>query len=916
MMSNSATTIKNNVNNDKVAITKTVSELQLQLQNIFNSNLLDHDFTLLNGFLTFVHSKLETFLDTSLDLIVKAAATGNTNQTKQFNLGVDNIMNLLTLSWEKLWNPVFRWFQIWHQSLVFINDPKKIKYPEFRRLNVHLTKFNTVLTDIYTKVSKTLLINYNVEEVIPFEVIFKGLPIFDQLNSEVDQQLKDNDTRLKVTKETTLLVPGLKLIFHRCILYTGCINKYKCIMGRTNTNNFISDFKLSLQYINNAIKLLPTLGESFYQRSLVELQCNHVGLTIHDLLRASLASIPDGQALNSYQGIMLNPENPTNKKLKNLIATIYIDSLRNPEKLLNREIIEYFPLAIIGSKINPASWVDPDKRHILQGSRISLKQLEMMFFEKISTRYIRNMELILKNLLTLFSAFQMQVIQWQKTANIRNISLTELENYDLSLLNFIFKYIGVVIDKVILKGWDKELNSSEYLGIIKIIFLWLQTNKFALEYSQSDPLFNQELALLLNSIVLSRITKNVLFKEENVLVKRGYIFEEEIMLRGFTCIAIPKFVGTNDEDIYKSDSTIERFYGKVPEGENPTTKAENYIRLESIVILGKQFMKYNKCDITLNKETGQYIIPVGLVQKVGVKTASKNIITLEKANPKRGILKLKSKVDTLNKANDTNDSVLSFDEIEAKLRENQQRQSAEWGYSGSSAVAPSSINVKPSFDMKPSSVSANDGSKTPSPVDTHEEMTDSRNALNRAEPQATQVRESQYNASVEESFQNLSLSTSNISRKTSKPGKENVPDQFSLNYNSNPPFPSYPSPMVSNTSPLMGYSNKQFPNNSFYPMPNNTQDLYFSNPGYPISNHVNPAQYAVPSSMAYPYSGYDYQNQPSIPYPNAEPQLRSQYWNNNSNVVNNNGTNITPNMIPNSNQMMSQGYQPYPPTTS
>ncbi|CAL9737178.1 nonsense-mediated mRNA decay factor Ebs1p [Monosporozyma servazzii] len=915
MMSNSASTIKNDVNNDKVAIAKSISELELQLQNIFNSNLLDHDFTLLNGFLTFVHSKLENFLDSNLNLIIEATTDDKINQAN-FNLGVDNIMNLLTLSWEKLWNPVFRWFQIWHQSLVSVNDPRKIKYPEFRRLNVHLTKFSTIITEIYAKVSKTLFINYNVEKVIPFELIFKGLPIFDQLGSEVKGQLKENDTRLQITKVSTLLIPGLKLIFHRCILYVGCINKYKCIMSRANTNNFISDFKLSLQYINNSIKLLPTLGESFYQRSLVELQCNHVGLTIYDLLRASLASIPDGQALNSYQAIMLNSENPTNKKLKNLIATIYIDSSSNPEKLLNREIIEYFPLAIIGSKINPNSWVDPDKKHTLQGSRISLKQLEMMFFEKISTRYIRNMELILKNLLTLFSAFQMQVIQWEKTANIRNISLTELENYDLSLLKFIFKYIGVVLDKIILKGWDKELNSSEYLSIIKIIFLWLQTNKFALEYSQSDPLFNQELALLLNSIVLSRITKNVLFKDENVLVKRGYIFDEEIMLRGFTCIAIPKFVGTNDEDIYKLDATVERFYGKIPEGEHPTTKAENYIRLESIVILGKQFMKYNRCDIILNKETGQYIIPVGLVQKLGVKTASKNIITLERANPKRGILNLKKKANTQNRANDVNDSVLSFDEIETKLRENQQRQSAEWGYSGSSAVAPSNINVKPSFDMAPSSVSTNDESKTPSPVNSYKEITGSRNDAKRTESQITQARESTYKIPVEESFQKLSLSTSNISGENPKSEKENIPDRFKLNYGSNPPFSSYPSAMASNASILMEYPNKQYPNNSFYPMPNNAQDLYFSNPGYPMTNQISPAQYAMPSSMAYPYSGYDYQNQPSMSYPSTEPQLRSQYWNNNSNIVNNNATNINPNMMSNSNHMMSQGYQHYPPTSS
>lgn len=912
MMSNSATTIKDNVNNDKFVISKAISELELQLQNIFKSNVLNHDFTLLNGFLTFTRSKLGNFLKVNLDLIIKSTTKNATNQP-QFQLGVDNIMNLLTLSWEKLWNPIYRWFQIWHQSLVSINDPRKIKYPEFRRLNAHLTKFNNVITDIYSNVFKTLLVTYNVEKVIPFDAIFKDLPVFDQVNANIQEQLKEADSRLEIAKDSTELIPGLKLILHRCVLYLGCTQKYKSIMTRTNANNFISDFKLSLQYISNAIKLLPTLGESFFQRSLVELQCKHVGLTVYDLLRASLASIPSAQALNSYQSIMLNPENPVNNKLKNLIATIYIDSISNPDKLVNREIIEYFLLAIIGSKISPASWVDSNKRHNLQGSKISLKQLEMMFFEKIATRYIKNMELILKNLLTLFSTFQMQVIQWEKTANVRNIELTRLENYDISLLKFIFKYIGIVIDKVILKGWDKELSSFEYLGMVKIIFLWLQTNKFALEYSQSDPLFNQKLALLLNSIIQSRITKNVLFKDENILIKRSYIFEEEIMLRGFTCITIPKFVGTNDEDIYKSDATVERFYGIVPGGEKLTTKAENYIRLESIVILGKQFMKYNKCDITLNKETGQYIIPVGLIQKIGVKTAPKSIITLEKANPKRGVLKLiKKKTKVLGKEMEGDDSALSFDEIEAKLRENQQRQSAEWGYSGSSVVAPSSINVKPSFDMTPSAVSGKDDSKTPSPVNTSEKIKIVRNNINRNEANDSQLMEPKQGAPIEQSFQKLSIADS--TNKNSLSEEENIPDQLTFNYDTNLAFSSYPSDMASNATPFAGYSDRPFPDQPFYPMSSNSQNLYSKNLAYPMASPVNPSQYAMPPSIPYPLPGY--QHQPQVFYSNAGPQLRSQYWNNSNNSINNDESNFLPNVMSNSNQFMSQGYQPYPPTTS
>ena len=439
-----------NVNNDKVVIAKAISELEVQLQNIFKSDVLNHDFTIFSGFLTFAQSKLTIFLDSNLTVFIDTVKDQKSQNAIQ--IAVDNIMTLLTLSWEKLWNPIYRWFQLWHQSLVSVNDSKKIKYPEFRRLNSHLSKFNKVVNEVLMKIIDNILLNLNVEDVVPYRILIKNIPILNEINLKIKKENIEgnNYKRIKVIKDKPVLIQGIMLIFHRCLLYMGCINKYKSIIAKASPHNYMTDFKLSLKYIDTSIILLPSIGESYFQRSLIDLQCNHIGLAVYDLLRASLSSFLDGQALSLYQAIMYNMESPLNNKLKKLISSTYMDALNNTEKLVNREIIEYFPLALIGSKLSSKAWMDSNNKLNLNGSKISLKQLEMMFFEKVSTRYNKNMELILKNLLVLFGSFHLQVIQWLQTPNIRNVSLNELENHDLSLLKFIFKYIVTVMDKVIL----------------------------------------------------------------------------------------------------------------------------------------------------------------------------------------------------------------------------------------------------------------------------------------------------------------------------------------------------------------------------------------------------------------------------------------------------------------------------------
>lgn len=912
---------KEYVNNDKVVITKTISELEIQLQNIFKSDVLNHDFTILNGFLIFAQSKLMNFLDSNMNLFINTVRE-NKNQN-DIQVGIDNIMTLLTLSWERLWNPIYRWFQSWHQSLVSVKDSKKIKYPEFRRLNSHLSKFSKMVNGQFMKLMDNILSNLNIEDIIPYRIFIKNTPILNEIDLKIKEENveKDKDKRIKIVKDNLVLIQGVILIVHRCLLYLGCVIKYKSIMIKASPNNFMTDFRLSLKFIENSIILLPSLGESYFQRSLIELQCNHIGLTVYDLLRASLSSFPHGQALSLYQAIMYSIESPLNKKVKKLISSIYMDSLNNSEKLINREIIEFFPLALIGGRLFPEVWADSNNKLNLDGSKVSLKQLEILFFEKVSTRYSKNMELILKNLLLLFGSFHLQMIQWLKTSDIRHVSLSKLEVYDLSLLKFIFKYIVTIIDKVILNHWDKDLNNFEYLAIVRIIFLWLQTNKFALDYSQDDPSFNQKLALLLNSIIQSRITKNVLYNDENILVKRQYIFEEEIMLRDFACITIPKFVGISDEDMYKQGTSIDRFYGHVSDDNGNadtemTVKAENYIRLESIIIFGKQYMKFNRCGIKLNKETGQYNIPLQLTKAVTIKSAPKKIITLEKIKPNRGILKLKKKSENDSSAvKAKKDTVLSFEEIEAKQKDNQQKQAIEWGYSGSSAVAPSSITVKPSFRLPDPNESVTEKTGLTSVLSSkpNNENINSNNVLPQNSSSINQVQ-------MEKTFENISIQTPNVpviglnQENNNGSGNTNYTPAIAQKMVAYPPGIIPPSHALVNTT-FSNYMNTSLVNTSFKSISGTSQDVYFKNATYPAGYTPNPNQYLSQPSTAQTYSGYPFQYQ-MFHQGNMGVQAGIHFWQNDytghPGPYINNSPGIIPPVYSNPtlypNQYMSQGY--------
>ena len=86
-------------------VKKTIVGLQGQLNSIFQTDDLIRDFTLLSGFLTFVHSKLQRLIETSLENELKKQLKleSGENVASEVQIDIKTIPYILDLSWERLW---------------------------------------------------------------------------------------------------------------------------------------------------------------------------------------------------------------------------------------------------------------------------------------------------------------------------------------------------------------------------------------------------------------------------------------------------------------------------------------------------------------------------------------------------------------------------------------------------------------------------------------------------------------------------------------------------------------------------------------------------------------------------------------------------------------------------------------------
>ncbi|CCD24137.1 Ebs1p NDAI_0C04780 [Naumovozyma dairenensis CBS 421] len=747
--------INNSATNDSInEVRNILSDLERQLNDIFKGNQLNEDFTILNGYLTFLHSKL---IKVVVDLLEVSSTSTDLNVIKLNHKLISFILDQL---WGRIYYPVFKWFQNWRKWII-TNYFKKVqpsqnandqtRFIEFRKMNSKLNKFAKLVNQFYSSIIQTILKKFDTSLLLPklfYKEINEIFPLsLYQSSPPSPSHFSSSSPSIAYDNTTTDMI--ILMMLQKCLFYLGHCQRYKAINEKIYDNYQIDDFKKALFYFNWSNLLLPSFGgESFLQLGLIHVHTKNFGIALQYFIRASLTRISNPIAMNNFQAIISNNnskennKNNNNNRLYENIIDIIKDTRVNefkPTKIVNKEIIEYYFIVLFGINYNPSSWVDTKKNgtQFLKSTDINLKHLEASFLEKISTRFFKNMNLILQNLITAIGGFHLLLLNEKKNSkeqNIFNIGLEELSKHQLSYLDFVFKFISHLIKNVIMISWEEKPEDFQYIAMVRLILSWLNSNRCILQYSHTNELFTITLAKLSNQIIKNKSIKldtSKLKQNSEFVPTRTYLFEEDVIFREFASIHF-NLSGFNDSKINSSPDRNIRLMGFSPEVED--TNSENNdmdiikLKLYSIILMSKKVLDGNQYGIKWDDDGIQFDhIPI-VTEKNTLKYQGKkrggilpNLLdkktTMWKKNKQRDI-QVSEKKKTLNgkeliqeedeeivyARNDNINEPISVSVLETQLLQGRHSGSStpsdKWGYSGSSVpVPPSNFNVKPSEDL-------------------------------------------------------------------------------------------------------------------------------------------------------------------------------------------------------------------------
>lgn len=706
------------LSNAEKDVLETLNNFQKQLEATFKDNQIVQDHALLNGFLSFVDSRLTRMVKESLKVQQEICESDGS-----FQIEIDDrtVPLILRLYWEKICYPVFKWFQAWRKTISPREPGEKPRYVEFRKMNARLTKFFKSVHNFYYSIMEEVVAKYDCFALMP-------LKLRKELNLKIPES--GEQSRMGSNGKFAVLIV---MTLHNCLLYLGTTHRYKAVGEKINNRYQLQDFEKSIRYLDMACLLLPSMGEAHLQKGLTYVQTNNFGSAVYQFTRSALARIPSPAAESNFARIICDGKSRLRHSFDQNLKHI----ARHKSDLsseFNRTIIESYFLVLFGTHFAPQSWTLGS----LQGVS-SLVSLERVLYEKISTRYVKNTELIFENLIVAIGGFDLLLKSpksGEKRPDSQAVNLKDLTPSQSNYLSFSFKFISHLLH-IIREAWQKNFNDFHYLAMVRVVVNWLKSNRAALQYSHRDENFCKALALLLNDILKSeKLDKSSLSSGRPT---RPYFFEEDVMLKEFFSVryALSDF---NDEHIFASSDSTSRLMGYVPENERLEATDEGCLRLEAIVGSGRKFFAKNSCGIAWNAEKTLY--------EFGQQTVKQPTKRSENTSSRTHGDK-----HAMNAKKSTKGETISLTELEEQFRGTRQgTKTPDWGYSGSSApMAPSTINTKPSSGMTESAsvrqatTISSDGSFQPSPSSTtlssYSSRSDEKGLVDLAVKQSTDIQE-------------------------------------------------------------------------------------------------------------------------------------------------------------------------------
>ena len=320
-------------------------------------------------------------------------------------IDIKTIPYILDLSLERLWHPIFKWFQAYRKKLLSASAGLKREqrpnfYVIFRKFNSKVGKYSSSLTEFYLNLIQFVQSKADTSSIIPSEIISKTLGL-----KRKRSKLESEATDLLKLSPNAPLTPLILLIHHRCLFYLGVLNRYRAMTKKISNDYVIDDFRVPKEYLDTAVLLCPAIGETFFQKGLIHFQTENFGLGVYELVRGSLSSLPSLSAINNFKGIFLQKECKIREKAIKTIRRIHLDGL-NGARIPNRKIIEYYFLVLFGYNFEKSIWRDSDGRDKVLGG-IGIKHIEQVFYERVASGFIKNIEILFKNLVIAIGGFSL-----------------------------------------------------------------------------------------------------------------------------------------------------------------------------------------------------------------------------------------------------------------------------------------------------------------------------------------------------------------------------------------------------------------------------------------------------------------------------------------------------------------------------
>ncbi|EDO14661.1 hypothetical protein Kpol_340p8 [Vanderwaltozyma polyspora DSM 70294] len=662
--------------NSENYIQRLLTDFQKQLQPILESNRIIQDYTLLNGYINFVHSKVYRLIFNILE-----DEKTNIGSNDHLNFDSNVISNILIVLWEKIQYPIFKWFQAWQKCLLPKSKDEKPKYVEFRQMNSKVTKFFKSVHSFYYDIIENIHSQYDLSQVIS-NSIFKNLNLTDKNQIKNTEKYKlDQNNKLGVLLVVTL---------HRCILYIGSSQKYKTISDKISNKYVIDDFKKSIRYFDMASLILPSVGETYLQKGMILISTENYGIASYEFIRSILSRIPNLAGFSNLTKLLCDDKSSLRKRFESILLDTHNKDILST-RIVDKEITEYYFLALFSNKFTKCIQKDIPQNtdDTLLDGRLKLNHIELALYERISTKYMKNIHTIFVSLLTVIGGYE--IISLNNTNSndqlrIKKISLDEISEKQLAYLKFAFDLISHIFNNVIAKGWENNLEKYEYLAMVRIVICWIKSNKSVIQYSHRNRKFCDSFVNLLNNFLSSKKFTEMTIPD--VRPGRAYFFQEDIFLKEFSPIkyALADF---NDTAIFSKLDSPNRLVGEVEISEKLNNNDETELRLQSILYSGSKFFRKNSFNVEWipSKNSFSTIEPMKEEPKSKMKPYKKSNFITEKKN--KGNSKSASS------------RVLSLTELENQIINSRGTSTTEQrGYSGSSLpMAPSSFIVKPSSSL-------------------------------------------------------------------------------------------------------------------------------------------------------------------------------------------------------------------------